>query len=98
GPEVDGEFPSLGWQLLDWWTAFLPSPRDADEPLVFTDEQARILVAWYTINPETGRYLHRRGCSRRSKGWGKSPLEAAKAIAELAGPVRFDGWGDRGEP
>jgi hypothetical protein len=36
--------------------------------------------------------------SRRSKGWGKSPVEAAKAIAELAGPVRFAGWDSHGEP
>jgi hypothetical protein len=45
-----------------------------------------------------GRFIYRRGCSRRSKGWGKSPLEAAKALAELAGPVRFAGWNARGEP
>lgn len=98
GPEVEGELPSLGWVLLDWWAAHLPSPRDAESPLIFTDEQALILLAWYTIDPTTGRYLYRRGQSRRSKGWGKSPIEAAKCIAELAGPVRFDGWDARGEP
>lgn len=98
GPEVEGELPSLGWELLEWWTEHLASPRNADEPLVFTDEQARLLVAWYTLDPRTGKFLYRRGCSRRSKGWGKSPIEAAKAIAELAGPVRFDGWDDDGEP
>lgn len=98
GPSFEGEFPSLGWELLDWWGDHLPSPRDASEPLVFTDEQARILVAWYALDPRTGRRLYRRGASRRSKGWGKSPLEAAKALAELAGPVRFDGWDANGEP
>jgi hypothetical protein len=98
GPEFEGELPSLGWELLDWWSDLLPSPRNADQPLVFTDEQARLLIAWHTIDPRTGRYLFRRGVSRRSKGWGKSPLEAAKAIAELAGPVRFDGWDANGEP
>ncbi len=98
GPDVDGQLPSLGWDLLDWWSDILPSPRDPDEPLVFTNEQALILVAWYTINPTTGRFIHRRGCSRRSKGFGKSPMEAAKAIAELAGPVRFDGWNAQGNP
>ena len=98
GPQHDDDFPSLGWALLDWWTAFLSNPRDESEPLIFTDEQALDLVGWYEIDPETGRFVHRRGCSRRSKGIGKSPIEAAKAIAELAGDVRFDGWDANGEP
>ncbi len=98
GPAFEGELPSLGWLLLEWWADFLPSPRDPAEPLIFTDEQARILIGWYTLDPVNGRFVHRRGCSRRSKGWGKSPLEAAKCIAELAGPVRFDGWDAYGEP
>lgn len=94
----EGELPSLGWGLLDWWTATLPSPRDHDEPLLFTDEQAQILVDWYTFDPVTLKFLFRRGCSRRAKGWGKSPVEAAKAIAALAGDVRPDGFDSRGEP
>lgn len=98
GPEQPGELPSLGWQLLDWWADYLPSPRDESEPLLFTDEQARGLIEWYTIDPTTGRYVYRRGASRRSKGWGKSPREAAKGIAALAGPIVFDGWDSRGEP
>lgn len=98
GPEFEGEVPSLGWLLLEWWADFLPSPRDAEAPLIFTDEQARLLVDWYALDPKSGRFLYRRGASRRSKGWGKSPVEAAKAIAELAGPVRFAGWDARGEP
>ncbi|HEY9371524.1 hypothetical protein [Streptomyces sp.] len=91
-------YPSLGWNLLEWWAEFLPSPRDHAEPLIFTDEQARILVEWYALDPNTGRYLYRRGVSRRSKGWGKSPVEAVKAIAALAGEVVFDGWDASGEP
>jgi hypothetical protein len=66
--------------------------------LVFTDEQARGLIEWYTLDPRTGRFLHRRGASRRSKGWGKSPREAAKGIAALCGAVVFDGWDADGEP
>ena len=30
--------------MLDWWGDFLPSPRDACSPLIFTDEQAMNLV------------------------------------------------------
>jgi hypothetical protein len=95
---VEGELPSLGWKLLEWWADVLPSPRDHSEPLIFTDEQARILIDWYTFDPLTLKFIYRRGCSRRSKGWGKSPVEAAKAIAALAGDVRPDGYDKNGEP
>lgn len=98
GPTEQRPYPSLGWELLDWWADYLPSPRDPSEPLIFTDEQALLLVAWYALDPRTGRRVYRRGASRRSKGWGKSPVEAAKALAELAGPVRFAGWDANGEP
>jgi len=90
--------PSLGWGLLDWWHQVLPSPRDHSLPLLFTKEQALILVDWFTFDPVTLRFLYRRGCSRRSKGWGKSPVEAAKGIAALAGDVRPDGFDALGEP
>ncbi len=83
--------------LLDWLSDLLPSPNDPAQPLVLTSEQATLLVRWFAVDP-MGRFIFRRGQSRRSKGWGKSPFEAAKAIAELAGPVRFDGWDARGEP
>ena len=98
GPQYDGELPSLGWVLLDWWTDHLPSPRDPSEPLEFTDAQALNLIRWYTIHPVTGKFVYRRGASRGAKGKGKSPVEAAKCIAELAGPVRFDGWDANGDP
>src|ERR1044072_7613557 len=98
GPEHEDDFPSLGWSLLEWWTAYLPNPRDETQPLVFTDEQALDLVEWFRLDPRTGRLTHRRGGSRGSKVRGKSPVEAAKAIAELAGDVLFDGWDAFGEP
>jgi hypothetical protein len=98
GSSVEGELPSLGWSLLEWWADVLPSPRDQSEPLIFTDEQAQILVDWYMFDPSTLRFVYRRGCSRRAKGWGKSPVEAAKAIAALAGNVRPDGFDAHGEP
>jgi len=98
GPSYEGELPSLGWGLLEWWAEFLPSPRDHTQPLIFTDEQALILIEWYTFDPVTLRFTYRRGISRRSKGWGKSPVEAAKGIAALAGDVRPDGFDALGEP
>lgn len=98
GPESPDDFPSLGWGFLEWCAEHLPSPRDPSEPMIFTDEQAWQLIEWYRLDPITGRRVHRRGYSRRSKGWGKSPVEAAKAIGEFVGPVRFDGWDANGEP
>jgi hypothetical protein len=88
---------SLGWDLLDWIADYLPSPRDHSSEFILTDEQAMLLVEWFRVDGE-GRYVYRRGCSRRAKGWGKSPLEAAKIIAELTGEVVFDGWRADGQP
>jgi len=96
-PQHPDDFPSLGWVLLDWYADFLPSPRDPAEPLIFTDDQARTIIEWYRLD-ERGRRVYRRGYSRRSKGYGKSPVEASKSIGELAGPVRFDGWDASGQP
>lgn len=93
----DDDLPSLGWALLDWLSTHLSSPRDENESLVFTDEQARDFVEWYAVHPRTCRFVYRRGASRRSKGRGKSPVEAAKSIAELAGDVLFDHWAVPGE-
>lgn len=90
--------PSLGWGVLDWAWKVLPSPDDETKPFVCTDEQVELLIAWFTIDPKTGKYVYRRGCSRRSKGWGKSPLEALKALAEFAGPTVFAGWDASGDP
>lgn len=98
GAEFPGDFPSLGWSLLDWIADHLPAPNDENEPFILSDEQAQIFVRWYAIDPDTGAFVYRRGASRRSKGWGKSPLEGAKALCEFAGPVLFDGWDANGEP
>lgn len=98
GPEYEGEFPSLGWQLLEWWAEHLPNPRDDSAPLIFTDDQARSLIEWHALDPVTGKHLYRRGASRRSKGIGKSPVRGADAIAALAGPIVFDGWDAYGNP
>ena len=98
GPEYEGEFPSLGWQLIDIWYELFPSPRNERQPFVLTDEQALEIVGWYQIHPVTGKFVYRRGCTRKAKKTGKSPLEAAKCISELGLPVRFDGWDSYGEP
>ena len=99
GPEYDGEFPSLGWQVLDWaQDSFrVPDGPFGGDPLTLTDEQTTILVRFYQLD-DRGDFLFRRAAVRRSKGWGKSPLLGIVALAELCGPARFDGWDAAGEP
>lgn len=87
---------TLGWQLLDWAAEFLPSPSNEDEPFTLTDEQARLVLAWFEVD-DRGEFLHRRGALRMAKGWGKSPLLAFIALAELAGPVLFSHFAAKGE-
>lgn len=91
--------PSLGWDIVDWCEAFLkvPDGRFAGEALTLTAEQANIVVRFYELS-EHGRPVVRRAAVRRPKGWGKSPLLAMIALAELCGPSQFGGWDPDGEP
>lgn len=98
GPRFEGDFPSLGWGILEHASSRLPSPADESQPLRFTDEQARLMVDWHRLDPETGRKVYRRGQMETAKGWGKSPWAAVDAIEEFCGPVCFDGWDEDGEP
>lgn len=99
-PEYEGEFPSLGWVVADFIQAnmVVPLGSAAGAPLVLTDEQLAFLVRLYRIDVDTGLLAVRTAQLRRSKGWGKSPLVAGLAVAELCGPVRPDGWDAAGEP
>ena len=89
---------TLGYAAIDWAQDYLlqPDGPDAGEPWRFTNEQARFLLHWYSVDQE-GRFIYRAGMLRRFKGWGKSPLVAALACIEFLGPCRFSGWRD-GEP
>jgi hypothetical protein len=85
------EGASLGWDAAEWMADYLPSPADPTQPFLLTEEQLDIILRWYAVDEEGG-YLHRRGALEMAKGWGKSPLLAAIALAELVGPVVFDSW------
>lgn len=87
----------MGWSILQWMADHLPSPADETHGLRLTDEQARFVIAWYSLT-DRGEFVNRRAIVEMAKGWGKSPLAAAVALAELAGPVVFDGWDADGEP
>ena len=98
-PRWPGDFPTLGWSILDWTFAFLPSPADETQPFRYTDEQARRVLRIYELDPLTGaRRYGRRVHEEEAKGWGKSPFAASLALVEFAGPVLFDGWDADGQP
>lgn len=87
---------TLGWGVLKWMWDHLPSPADPTQRLRLTDEQAELVLRWYSVD-DRGEYVYRRGELEMAKGWGKSPLAGAIALAEFCGPVVFDGWRG-GEP
>lgn len=98
-PEYEGEFPTLGYSVLEWMTTFLGAPGRAEyEPFVPTREQAEFVLEWYRLDPLTGRRAYRRGVLARPKGWGKSPFGGALCLAEGLAPVKFDGWDADGRP
>lgn len=98
-PRGSGDFPTLGWHVLNWTYRHLPSPSSEHQPFIYTGEQARRILRIYELDPETGRRVHdRRVHEEEAKGWGKSPFAASIAMAEFRGPVLFDGWDDDGQP
>lgn len=99
GASYEGEFPSLGWQLVEFWEEYLKVPAGplAGKPMVLTDDQVQFFVRLYALTPG-GRFVYRRAQRRRSKGAGKSPEGGMFVIGEFCGPVFFDGWDSEGEP
>ena len=90
---------TLGWGVINWLANYVKSPggEHAGEPFMPTLEQARFILHWYAVD-ESGKHTYRSGVLRRLKGWGKDPLSAALALAELCGPVAFDRFDLRGDP
>lgn len=84
---------TLGWGVILWCHTWLIQPDGdrAGEPWRFTPAQIHFILWFYAVD-EDGRWLHNRAAIRRSKGTGKSPFVAALSLAELIGPVRFNGW------
>lgn len=111
GPEHEGDFPTLGWEALDWFQRYLivPDGPAAGEPLTLYDEQALFVLRYYALDPNfsgpvvQGRALRnarrvRRAVLSRPKGFGKSPMVGAICLLEALGDVVFDGWDADGEP
>lgn len=98
-PSEPGERPTLGYLVLDWWAENLCRPEvDEFEPFVATREQAEFTLAFYELDPVTGKRVVRRAALSRPRGWGKSPFTAAFAAVEALGPVLFEGWDSYGQP
>jgi hypothetical protein len=107
GPEVPGEYPTLGYVVADWIEAHcaIPDGEHAGDPFLLTDEQLRFLLFHYRLRPDAKRgakpsapFVYRRSQLVRPQKWGKGPLAAAIICAEADGPVLFDGWDAAGEP
>lgn len=98
-PEFEGEVPTLGFQMIDWYAEMLASPdREDYEPFILYLEQEDFVLNWYSLDPKTGRRAYTRGVLGRPRGWGKSPMLGCLAIGEALGPVVFDGWDSNGRP
>jgi hypothetical protein len=102
GRSFPGEFPTLGYLVIDWIEANLVVPDGvlAGEPFLLTPEQQRFLLWHYRLTPQTFRatFTYRGSQLVRSQKWGKDPLGAAMVCAEGLAPVLFDGWDAAGEP
>ena len=98
-PQFDGDFPSLGWEVVDWIENYLAKPDVPDFELMrLYQEQIDFLVEFYRLDPATGRRVYHRGVISRPRGWGKSPMAGMLCAAEGLGPVLFDGWDANGQP
>lgn len=98
-PQYPGEYPTLGWEMLQWYTDMLAQPDCPEyQPLVMTNEQANFVLQYYRIDPRTGRRVYRRAVWSRPKGHGKSPMMGAIGAGEALAPVVFDGWDADGRP
>jgi len=69
----------------------------AGSPFLLDPFQKKIVNDCYAIDGE-GRRMYDRVVLGLPKGNGKTPLAAAISLAELDGPVVFDGWDASGKP
>lgn len=106
GSEYAGEFPSLGWEIIDWIRAncVIPDGDHLGEPYIPTPEMERFIVNHYRLSETATEEKHlsafhyRRSQLVRPQKFGKGPLSAALICAEAVGPVVFAGWDANGEP
>lgn len=91
--------PTLGYDAIDWITAYLAAPDCQDyQPFIPYQEQEDFILRWYALDPITCQFRYRRGLLGRPRGWGKSPILAALACLEALAPIVPDGWDAYGQP
>lgn len=110
GPQIPGEFPSLGPAVGAWIEShcIIPDGAMRGAPYRLTGEMWRHLVWAYRLEPDAEPHpvyprpvdgLRYHGAMlRRPQKWGKDPFLAARVAAHAFGPVRFAGWDATGEP
>lgn len=108
GPSEPGEFPTLGYQVIDWIESHcvIPDGSDMGKPFILTDEQYSFVLQFYRLRSDaehdpkrpSAAFAFRRAMLVRPQKWGKGPLTAALVNAEAVGPALFDGWDAAGEP
>lgn len=87
---------TLGWEVIGWCHTWLVDP-DTGNPWRFTPEQLRFIMWFYEVDAN-GKRVSTKAMFQRLKGWGKDPMAVALGMAELVGPVVFDGWKPNGQP
>lgn len=98
-PEYQGEFPTLGWEALEWMQEYLAAPDRAEyEPFIPTREQALFTLQYFRVSVANERRQIKRAVLSRAKGWGKSPFIAAIGAYEAMGNAVFAGWDANGRP
>lgn len=95
-----GEYPTLGIQVGKWIQSncVIPDGERMGDRYKLTHEMWQFLFRFYRIDPDTTKFVHRRGQLVRPQKWGKGPFSSAVICAEAYGPVLFSHWGDDGDP
>lgn len=106
GPQVKGEFPTLGYVVGDWIEASLiiPDGERMGQPYLLTAEMWHFLLRFYRLHPYATRdmgseaFVHYGGLLVRPQKWGKDPFAATLICAHALGEDLFAGWDAHGEP
>lgn len=108
GPEVPGEFPTLGYLVGEWIEAHcvIPDRAVAGRPFKLSEQQWNHLLWQFRLKPDAeydedrpaAPFVYTGSLLVRSQKWGKGPFSSARICAQAAGPVLFGGWDAAGEP
>lgn len=84
-PAVSG-----GWDVLAWCGQHLRDSKG--RPWAFTMEQARFILWFQALDPDTRQFSYSSAVLQRLKGWGKDPLASAFSLAMMLGPSVVEDW------